>query len=172
MQRCARQGLPLSLLMLDIDHFKRFNDQHGHAAGDAVLAHVGRTLQSLIRNEDLACRYGGEEFTIVLPEATAAVALERAEAILSATASTTIVHLRSTLGPVTASIGAATFPGDGATVDVLFGFADAALYRAKAEGRNRVVHTAAAHAPGVTRAGGVLQSRVLPPRDDHRARRL
>ena len=142
--RCQRKGLPLSLLMLDIDHFKQFNDQHGHAAGDAVLAHVGRTLQSLIRGEDLACRYGGEEFTLVLPEANALVAMERAETIRNAVSSTTILHLRKTLGPVTASIGIATFPGDGATPEVLFEFADASLYRAKAEGRDRVVHATAA----------------------------
>lgn len=141
--RCQRKGLPLSLLMLDIDHFKQFNDQHGHAAGDAVLAHVGHALHSLIRGEDLACRYGGEEFTIVLPEANARIALDRAEAIRAAISSTTILHLRNTLGPVTASIGIATFPQDGATPEVLFELADASLYRAKAEGRDRVVHAAA-----------------------------
>ena len=143
LQRCERQSLPLSLLMIDIDHFKQFNDQHGHAAGDAVLAHVGRTLQSLVRNEDLACRYGGEEFTVVLPEADATIALQRAEDIRSAVASTTILHMRKTLGPVTMSIGVATFPHDGTTPELLFEVADSSLYRAKAEGRNRVVHAAA-----------------------------
>ncbi|HST44169.1 MAG TPA: diguanylate cyclase [Luteimonas sp.] len=145
LQRCERQGLPLSLLMIDIDHFKQFNDQHGHAAGDAVLAHVGHTLQSLVRNEDLACRYGGEEFTVVLPEADADVAVERAEEIRAAVASTTILHLRKTLGPVTMSIGIATFPHDGTTPELLFEIADVSLYRAKAEGRNRVVRAAAMH---------------------------
>lgn len=143
LQRCERRGLPLSLLMIDVDHFKRFNDQHGHAAGDAVLAHVGRTLQSLVRGEDLACRYGGEEFTIVMPEADAEVALERAELIRRAVSSTTILHLHKTLGPVTISAGIATFPADGATPEVLFEIADASLYRAKAEGRNRVLHATA-----------------------------
>lgn len=143
LHRCQRRGLPLSLLMIDVDHFKQFNDQHGHAAGDAVLAHVGRTLQSLIRNEDIACRYGGEEFTVVLPEADTRVAMDRAETIRNAIASTTILHLRKTLGPVTASVGIATFPSDGATPEVLFELADASLYRAKAEGRNRVVHAGA-----------------------------
>lgn len=141
--RCERRGLPLSLLMIDVDHFKQFNDQHGHAAGDAVLAHVGRTLQSLIRNEDLACRYGGEEFTVVLPETDAAVAIQRAEAMRAAISSSTVLHLRKTLGPVTASIGVAAFPSDGATPEVLFEIADASLYRAKAEGRDRVVYAAA-----------------------------
>ena len=143
LQRCERRGLPLSLLMIDVDHFKRFNDQHGHAAGDAVLAHVGRTMQSLVRGEDLACRYGGEEFTIVMPEADAGIALERAELIRRAVSSTTILHLHKTLGPVTISIGIATFPQDGATPQVLFEVADASLYRAKAEGRDRVLHATA-----------------------------
>ncbi|CAN5597917.1 diguanylate cyclase [soil metagenome] len=143
LQRCERRGLPLSLLMIDVDHFKQFNDRHGHAAGDAVLAHVGHTLQSLIRNEDLACRYGGEEFTVILPETDALVAVERAEAIRAAVGSTTLVHLRQTLGPVTVSIGVATFPADGTTPELLFEFADSSLYRAKAEGRDRVVHATA-----------------------------
>ncbi len=143
LQRCERQGLPLSLLMIDVDHFKAFNDRHGHAAGDAALAHVGRTMQTQIRSEDLACRYGGEEFTVVLPETDVRVARERAEAIRAAVSSTTLVHLRRTLGPVTVSIGVATFPGDGTTPEVLFEVADASLYRAKAEGRDRVVHAAA-----------------------------
>ncbi|MGI8560259.1 MAG: diguanylate cyclase [Luteimonas sp.] len=141
--RCERRGLPLSLLMLDVDHFKQFNDQHGHAAGDAVLAHVGRTLQSMVRNEDLACRYGGEEFTVVLPETDADVAIQRAEAMRAAISASTLLHLRKTLGPVTVSIGVASFPVDGATPEVLLELADASLYRAKAEGRDRVVHAAA-----------------------------
>ncbi len=143
LMRCERRGLPLSLLMIDVDHFKAFNDQHGHAAGDAVLAHVGRTLESMVRNEDLACRYGGEEFTVVLPEAGSDVAIQRAEAVRKEIAWSTLVHLRKTLGPVTVSIGVATFPRDGTTPEVLFELADASLYRAKAEGRDRVVHAAA-----------------------------
>lgn len=142
LQRCQRKGLPLSVLMIDVDHFKRFNDQQGHAAGDAVLAHVGRTLQALVRAEDLACRYGGEEFTVIMPEADARIALDRAEAIRRAISATTVVHLKRTLGPVTASIGVSTFPTDGATPEVLLEVADAALYRAKAEGRDRVLHAA------------------------------
>lgn len=140
LQRCERRGLPLSVVMMDIDHFKRFNDQHGHAAGDAVLAQVGRILQSLVRGEDLACRYGGEEFTLVLPETDAAIAVQRAETIRTALAGSSIVHLQKTLGPVTISAGVATFPHDGTTPEVLFEVADALLYRAKASGRNRVMH--------------------------------
>lgn len=138
-QRCKRRGLPLSVLMLDIDHFKRFNDEHGHAAGDAMLECIGKVLGSLTRNEDIACRYGGEEFTIVLPEADAEGALRRAEEIRKAVSSTTVLHMRRTLGPATASIGVATFPADGDTPTALVEKADAALYRAKADGRDRVV---------------------------------
>ncbi|SFK28836.1 sensor domain-containing diguanylate cyclase [Lysobacter sp. cf310] len=137
--RCQRRGLPLSVLMLDIDHFKRFNDQNGHSAGDALLAKVGQTLEAMTRNEDIACRYGGEEFTVVMPEADAETALRRAEEIREAIASTTILHLRKTFGPATTSIGVATSHGDRETPQQLLEIADVALYRAKAEGRDRVV---------------------------------
>jgi diguanylate cyclase (GGDEF)-like protein len=139
LHRCARRRTPLSLLMIDVDHFKRFNDTHGHAAGDALLAQVGRTIAGSIRAEDMACRYGGEEFTVILPETDAATAHARAETIRRALESTSLVHLRQTLGPVTASIGVSTWPEDGTTPEVLLQVADAWLYRAKAEGRNRVL---------------------------------
>lgn len=137
-QRCERRGLPLSVLMLDVDHFKRFNDQHGHAAGDALLSKIGHTLASLTRSEDIACRYGGEEFTIVLPETDAADARRRAQEILTAIGSTTVQYMRQSLGPNTASIGVATFPEDGDHPERLLAVADAGLYRAKAAGRNQV----------------------------------
>lgn len=137
--RCQRRQLPLSVLMLDIDHFKRFNDEHGHAAGDALLARVGQLLQELVRNEDIACRYGGEEFTLVLPEADAEAAAQRAERIRAAIAATSIVHLRQAFGPATCSIGLATSTSERDTPQQLLQTADAALYRAKAEGRDRVV---------------------------------
>ena len=143
MLRCERRRLPLALLVLDIDHFKSFNDSQGHSAGDAVLAHVGRCVASLVRAEDMACRYGGEEFTIVMPETDAASGVARAEAIRRAVSQQTISHNGRTLGPVTVSIGVAAFPHDGVTPELLFEVADAALYQAKAEGRNRVLHAAA-----------------------------
>ncbi|MGY1425271.1 diguanylate cyclase [Lysobacter sp. A289] len=139
LQRCQRRGLPLSVIMLDVDNFKRFNDEHGHAAGDALLTAIAQTLQEHTRGEDIVCRYGGEEFTVVMPEASAEDARRRAEEIRSAIAATTVVHLRKTLGPTTASLGVATFPVDGSTPAELIGLADKALYRAKAEGRNRLV---------------------------------
>ena len=138
-QRCERRGLPLSVLMVDVDHFKRFNDEHGHAAGDALLAKIGQTLEQLTRDEDIACRYGGEEFTVVLPETDGDSARRRAEEIRSAIGATTVNHLRKTLGPNTASIGIATFPNAGDAPSRLLEVADAALYRAKAQGRDRVV---------------------------------
>lgn len=138
-QRCTRRGLPLSVIMLDVDHFKRFNDQHGHAAGDALLAGIAQTLQAHTRSEDIVCRYGGEEFTVVMPETGSEDAQRRAEEIRRAIAATTVMHLRQTLGPTTASMGVASFPADGATPAELIELADAALYRAKADGRNRIV---------------------------------
>ena len=139
LHRCERRNLPLSVLMVDVDHFKQFNDTHGHAAGDALLGHVGRVIAGSIRAEDMACRYGGEEFTIVLPETDAATAHQRAETIRSALEIATLFHLRQTLGPVTVSIGVPTLPVDGTTPELLLQVADAWLFRAKAEGRNRVL---------------------------------
>lgn len=138
MQRCERRDLPLSVIMLDVDHFKRFNDEHGHAAGDALLAAIGQTLQVVTRGEDIVCRYGGEEFTVVLPEVGSEDARRRAEEIRVAIAATSVVHLRQNLGQVTASLGVATFPADARTPAELLELADAALYRAKAGGRDRV----------------------------------
>ncbi|MGY0558217.1 MULTISPECIES: diguanylate cyclase [unclassified Lysobacter] len=139
LKRCQRRELPLSVIMLDVDHFKRFNDDHGHAAGDALLTAIAQTLQAHTRDEDIVCRYGGEEFTVVMPEASAEIARRRGEEIRSAIAATTVVHLRKILGPITASLGVATFPADGSTPAELIELADKALYRAKAEGRNRLV---------------------------------
>ena len=136
--RCGRRGQPLSLLMLDIDHFKKFNDTHGHPGGDALLAQFGQLLQSMTRGEDIACRYGGEEFTLILPEAGSDAAFQRADAIRAAVEAMQVTHLGAALGKVTVSIGVATYPEHGATPDGLMRLADDALYRAKRAGRNRV----------------------------------
>ena len=138
--RCARRDLPLSLMMLDIDHFKAFNDVHGHAGGDALLAQFGKLLQENTRGEDIACRYGGEEFTLILPEAGIEAALQRAQAIRVAVESMRVQYLGRELPQVTVSIGVAAFPGDGETPESLLRVADEALYRAKHNGRNRVEH--------------------------------
>lgn len=142
--RCARRQLPLSLMMLDIDHFKAFNDVHGHAGGDALLAQFGKLLQEHSRGEDIACRYGGEEFTLILPEAGIDSALQRAQAIRAAVEKMRVQYLGRELPQVTVSIGVATFPEDGDSPERLLHAADEALYRAKHNGRNRVEVASAA----------------------------
>jgi diguanylate cyclase (GGDEF)-like protein len=136
--RCARRQLPVSLLMLDIDHFKSFNDVHGHAGGDMVLTEFGQLLQRLSRPEDIACRYGGEEFTLILPETSLEVAEQRAELIRTAVQAMRVAHQGATLPPLTVSVGVASFPGEGYTPEAVLRAADEALYRAKRAGRNRV----------------------------------
>ena len=126
---------PLGLLLLDLDLFKRVNDQYGHAAGDQVLAGVGAALRSVLRNQDFAGRNGGEEFAILLPDTDIATALEIAERVRAAIAEITPP---GTDVPVTVSIGVAGFPGHARTLDRLERLADAALYVAKRQGRNRV----------------------------------
>ncbi len=138
LSRCQRRGLPLALIMLDLDHFKAFNDLHGHVGGDALLAGFGRLLQSLSRPEDIACRYGGEEFTLILPEVGMQAALARAEAIRVAVQAMRVRHLGQELPGVTVSIGVACHPDHGDAAETLVRTADQALYRAKHVGRNRV----------------------------------
>ncbi len=135
--RCERRALPLGLLMLDLDHFKAFNDLHGHPGGDALLAGFGRLLKSATRGEDIACRYGGEEFTLILPEATAEQAARRAGEIVEAVRAMRVEHLGSELPAVTVSIGVAAFEGASDTAEMLMRRADRALYRAKRGGRDR-----------------------------------
>ncbi|SRR5579884_695931 len=137
--RATRRVQPLAVLMLDLDHFKQFNDSHGHDAGDALLVQFAVVLRRCIRSEDIACRYGGEEFTVILLDTDTAAALQRAEQIRHATAALAVEHREQPLGPVTVSIGVAVFPQDARTAEDLLQRADAALYRAKELGRNRVV---------------------------------
>ena len=144
LSRCVRRGLPLSLMMLDLDHFKAFNDVHGHAGGDALLAAFGQMLQEQTRGEDIACRYGGEEFTLILPETDIAGAMQRAQAIRAGVEGMHVQYLGRELPKVTLSIGVAGLPGDGNTSEALLRAADEALYRAKRNGRNRVERSGAA----------------------------
>tara|TARA_R110002033_G_scaffold82668_3_gene133566 strand:+ start:15514 stop:17319 length:1806 start_codon:yes stop_codon:yes gene_type:complete len=132
-----RQKLPISCLMIDVDHFKHFNDRFGHDAGDAVLRELGRTLSNSARQQDMAFRYGGEEFLLLIPGIGADRALLRAEEIRERIADLDIRYGGETLGPVTVSIGVASLPVhcDG---DHLVKTADDALLRAKSRGRNRV----------------------------------
>lgn len=136
--RAERRKGGLSVLMFDLDHFKRYNDTQGHDAGDVLLGAFGALLAQSCRGEDMPCRFGGEEFTLVLTDADHARALERAEAIRKA-ASELAVHYRTgTLPPPTVSVGVSTYPEHGSTPEALLRMADQALYRAKQLGRNKV----------------------------------
>jgi len=137
--RATRRKGSLAVLMIDIDHFKKLNDQFGHSAGDAVLKEVAHTFSTCVRTEDLVCRYGGEEFTIILPDITSEAAFNRAEVIRKAVANLRTELDNDLYSSITISIGAAIFPQDGQTSELLLRHADAALYRAKREGRNRVI---------------------------------
>ena len=138
LSRAERKGATLALFMIDVDHFKQFNDRHGHEAGDTVLREVGRVLREHSRDADIAARYGGEEFTLVLPEADTHVALERAETLRAAIEALSLSFRGSALGSLTISIGLATYPAHGDTPAALMHRADQALYTAKRSGRNRV----------------------------------
>jgi two-component system cell cycle response regulator len=128
----------LCLMMLDIDHFKRLNDRYGHPFGDQVLRRVGELLNASVYDTDFVARYGGEEFVVVLPRAEPAGALRKAEAIRRTLENERFALALETIR-VTASFGIAHFPRDAATPEELIGQADAALYQAKSQGRNRVI---------------------------------
>jgi diguanylate cyclase (GGDEF)-like protein len=136
--RATRKNRPLSVIMLDIDHFKRVNDTFGHDAGDAVLRRMGLVLQGHVRGSDIACRIGGEEFALLLPEASLVIAYQRAERILDTVRHMQIKHRGQTLGAITVSLGVAAFPKHGDTPEALIRAADQALYQAKQGGRNKL----------------------------------
>ncbi|MEX0716115.1 MAG: GGDEF domain-containing protein [Planctomycetaceae bacterium] len=138
-RRAARQQAPLGVIMLDIDRFKQFNDTHGHAAGDELLREVGQLLREHLRQTDIACRFGGEEFTLILPGASLDVLRRRAERIRSAAEGIRLKFEGRTLAGVTLSLGIAEFPRHGSTGEAVLRAGDAALYQAKREGRDRVV---------------------------------
>lgn len=143
LSRAIRKKLPLSVVMIDVDHFKHFNDTFGHEAGDQVLKEFANLLERQLRGSDLACRYGGEEFILILPEASKDAALEKAEAIREAVKQLKIFSGSQPVGTVTISGGTAVFPEDGENSQQLLAAADAALYRAKEAGRDRVESTPA-----------------------------
>jgi diguanylate cyclase (GGDEF)-like protein len=141
-QRAVRQGTPLAVIMLDVDHFKAYNDHYGHQQGDACLRTQGEVLRVTIRRAgELAARYGGEEFVVVMPGASIQTAQEAAEAILAAIREQQIPHARSPVAPVvTISLGVAVgMPGAKDDREQLIKAADVALFEAKHQGRNRVV---------------------------------
>jgi len=137
--RAARKQLSLGIIMLDVDDFKRFNDTWGHAAGDEILRELGHFLLRQVRGEDIACRYGGDEFILILPDATRDVTRQRAEFICEFTQMFHLQFEGKSLAAVTLSVGVAVFPEDGATSTTILRAVDAALYRAKHAGRGRVV---------------------------------
>ena len=142
--RSNRRGRPLSVLMTDIDHFKLINDSHGHEGGDDVLREFARRVRGAVRGADLACRYGGEEFVVVMPDTTAEIAAQVAERLRDAVATVPFgVSASGAQVTVTTSVGIATLEAEGEGADALLRRADKALYQAKHDGRNRVVCQAA-----------------------------
>lgn len=138
LQRAKRKQRPLSLVFIDLDHFKRFNDIFGHDAGDKVLQSVANMFRSHFRADDVICRYGGEEFAIILPESSIQDAAQRMESLRMAIRELRIVHHGTALDSVTLSIGIAGFPDQGEKPQELLDCADKCLYQSKANGRDRV----------------------------------
>jgi diguanylate cyclase (GGDEF)-like protein len=155
----ARRGKEhLGVMIIDIDHFKRFNDTFGHAAGDEVLRSVANFMLTLVRGEDILCRFGGEEFVLLQVKASAEAIMQRAEKFRQGIGKHEIVDDGQRLGPVTLSIGISMFPDHGTSAQAVLHAADTALYRAKNSGRNRVVM-----APGAeeTEQGGLETAQPL-----------
>lgn len=148
MHEAEKKGKSLSLIILDIDRFKKINDTYGHQCGDTVITIVAEASQARMRSGDIVARYGGEEFVIVLPETTLPEALSIAERLRSSIQSMKLPHPMENL-TVTLSLGVAAFPSDKVSdVDSLFRQADEALYRAKQNGRNRVEAMESVSSPG------------------------
>lgn len=137
--RAEREDSTVAVLMIDVDHFKRYNDRYGHALGDQVLQQVGSTLLDFCRRGDLAARYGGEEFTVVMSGIDEVTAIARAEKLRARMVDTRLMQAGREIPAVTISVGVAMYPAHGNTQAVLIDAADQALYAAKRRGRNRVV---------------------------------
>jgi len=137
--RASRKSLPLSVIVLDIDHFKNVNDKFGHDAGDTVLRSFAHCVKRSVRDSDMVCRLGGEELVLILTECDKQAALARAEKISADIRLLDIKHGLHYIGRLTASIGVATFPDDGDHADDLIKAADQAMYRAKNAGRDRIM---------------------------------
>ena len=136
--RASRNRRTVGVIMLDLDHFKAFNDRYGHEAGDALLRVLGDYLVTHVRAEDIACRYGGEEFVVILPEASLEMSRSRAQELWKGVQGLHVNFHGELLRGVTASLGVAAFPGHGKTTSELLRAADAAMYGAKRQGRDRV----------------------------------
>jgi diguanylate cyclase (GGDEF)-like protein len=137
--RTTRNDAHLAVIMIDIDHFKAFNDNHGHDSGDAILRALGGFFKKHVRGSDIACRYGGEEFVLIMSPSTAEGALQRAENIREAATKLSVKHAGQHLGAITLSMGVAVFPDHASEATALVKAADVALFHAKSGGRNRVV---------------------------------
>lgn len=138
LERASRAQYSVSVIMMDLDHFKKVNDTYGHLAGDQVLHSLGELIQSHVRRADVACRFGGEEFLIILPETSTEIALERAETIRSDYENLSVAYKNLNLQG-TVSLGVASFPDHGHIPEQMIQAADIALYAAKANGRNQVM---------------------------------
>jgi diguanylate cyclase (GGDEF)-like protein len=170
LRRAQRSHMPVAVVMLDLDHFKAVNDHHGHLCGDQVLAGVGRILRETLRMSDERCRYGGEEFLVVLPDTTMEGAARVAENLRARFAATPILCARGAVR-FTASFGVTqALPGEG-DVNSVLGRADAALYAAKAAGRNRVCSHTATGAAGALQSDGPEAVQLVERRDARRADR-
>jgi diguanylate cyclase (GGDEF)-like protein/PAS domain S-box-containing protein len=141
-RRAARGAQSLGVLMIDLDHFKKFNDNHGHELGDIVLKEASAALVAGIRAEDVVCRYGGEEFVVILPTANLDATFNRAERLREKVREIYVERQGRAVGTITVSIGVAAFPVNGTTAKELLAAADAALYEAKRQGRDRAVRAA------------------------------
>ena len=150
--RAARYAGSLTIAMVDVDHFKAYNDRFGHAAGDDALRLVARTIALGLRRSDIVARYGGEEFVLILREATPDAAMERLEAVREAIAATPLAECDEAIPRLTVSIGIAQWPVDGPDAADVLAEADRRLFQAKAAGRNRVVGPAGAPAPSLALA--------------------
>jgi diguanylate cyclase (GGDEF)-like protein len=152
--RAARSGRPVAVVLVDLDHFKNVNDDYGHEAGDGLLREVGRLLRERVRKCDIACRYGGEELIVILPECDLEVAIRRAEELRQGISALAFSH-QGRLVAATASFGVATTTElTDAAPETLVGAADMALYEAKRCGRNRVCSFAAIAPEGRSMSSG------------------
>jgi len=145
LHRAKRKKHSVAVVFLDLDHFKKFNDTFGHEAGDAVLREMADAFRKHFRGDDVICRYGGEEFAVILPESSAEDAMKRTAALREGLKKISIRNRGQLLDRVTISVGIAAFPEHGQTVDELLHIADQCLYQSKAQGRDRV--TVADHQP-------------------------
>lgn len=152
----TRDKRPLALFMLDVDHFKQFNDQFGHEGGDAVLQALGRTLRESARRSDLVARYGGEEFTVLLPNTPLTGAFEWGERLRDTVAKMHVNATGQSFPPITISLGLAVLPDHGQSGQALLHEADMALYEAKRSGRNRLVVRSQEALPPSMQSDGVV----------------